>query len=94
MVARQMASCWSIEPGARDARNLIVEVRVFLNPDGSVLRTEIVDVARMNSDSFFRSAAENAQRSVLRCSPFSLPADKFEIWRELNLKFDPSGLLG
>ena len=56
----QIARCWSIPAGARDAENLIVEIRVEMNPDMTVRRADIVDKARMNRDPFYRTAAESA----------------------------------
>ena len=93
-IQRQMARCWQIEPGARDAESLVVEIRVVLNPDASVRDARIIDFERMFSDSFFRSAAENARRAIYRCSPFDLPANKYEVWREMTLKFDPRLMFG
>ena len=93
-VTRKLVACWRIEPGARDAANLIVEIRVLLKPDGSVLDAQIVDLSRMARDSFFRSAAENARRAVFECSPFRLPPRKFELWREMTLRFDPRRMFG
>ena len=93
-IQQQMARCWRIDAGARDAESLIVEIRVVLNPDATVRNAQIVDFERMFRDSFFRSAAENARRAILRCSPFTLPANKYEVWRDLTLRFDPSRMFG
>jgi outer membrane biosynthesis protein TonB len=93
-IQKQMARCWRIDAGARDADSLIVEIRVLLNPDASVRDAQIVDFERMFRDSYFRSAAENARRAILQCSPFRLPANKYEVWRELTLRFDPSQMFG
>ena len=93
-IQQQMASCWQIEPGARDAESLIVEIRVVLNPDASVRGAQIVDFERMFRDSFYRSAAENARRAIFRCSPFDLPTNKYNVWRDLTLKFDPRYMFG
>jgi hypothetical protein len=93
-IQQQMARCWQVEPGARDAESLIVEIRVVLNPDATVRDATIVDFERMFSDSFYRSAAENARRAIFRCSPFDLPTNKYGVWRDLTLKFDPSHMFG
>jgi outer membrane biosynthesis protein TonB len=93
-IQQQMARCWRIDAGARDADSLIVEIRVKLNPDATVRDAQIVDFERMFRDSFFRSAAENARRAILRCSPFTLPPNKYEVWRDLTLRFDPSRMFG
>jgi len=93
-IQKQMARCWRIDAGARGAESLIVEIRVVLNPDATVRDAQIVDFERMFRDSFFRSAAENARRAILQCSPFRLPANKYEVWRDLTLRFDPSRMFG
>ena len=93
-IQSQMARCWQIDPGARNAEDLIVEIRVVLNPDASVRTAQIMNFERMFSDQFFRSAAENARRAILKCSPFDLPPNRYEVWRDLTLRFDPSQLFG
>ena len=82
LIQNKMRNCWRIEPGARDASSLIVEIHLILNQDGSVFQAEIVDLDRMHSDPFFRSAAENALRAIWQCSPFNeLPIRKYTLWR-------------
>jgi len=93
-IQEQLFSCWRLDPGAASAEDLIVEVRVILNPDGSLQRADVVDVARMGQDSYFRSAAENARRAIYKCSPFRLPTNKYAIWRELTLRFNPREMFG
>jgi hypothetical protein len=93
-IQQQMSACWRIEPGARDAQDLIVQVHVLLNRDGSVLRASIVDNSRMATDAFYRSAAENARRAILSCQPFELPPKRYEVWREMKLTFNPSEMFG
>ncbi len=95
LIQNKMRSCWRVEPGARDAASLIVEIHLILNQDGSVAQAEIVDMDRMHSDPFFRSAAENARRAIIQCSPFDeLPVRKYTLWREMKLKFDPRRMFG
>ena len=90
----QLRRCWRIDPGAQGAQDIVVEIKVLLNPDGSVLTVEILDVVRMIQDGYFRSAAENAKRAVKQCSPFQLPPRKYEVWRQLTLRFDPRRMFG
>jgi outer membrane biosynthesis protein TonB len=94
-IRQQLAQCWNIPAGARDAENLAVQIRVNLNPDGSVARAEILDTARMASDTFYRTAAESAYRAVLQCSPLQqLPVKKYNSWKIVTLNFDPREMLG
>ena len=59
-------------------------------------RADVVDKGRMSSDRFYRAAAESALRAVqnTRCSPLKLPVDKYERWKEMTLRFDPSQMVG
>ncbi len=93
-VQEQLRRCWRLDPGARGAEDMVVEIRVVLNPDGSVRRTDIVDVVRMVQNAYFRSAAENAKRAINVCSPFRLPQGKYQVWRELTLRFNPREMFG
>jgi outer membrane biosynthesis protein TonB len=95
LVRRQIAACWNLPAGAKDARNMVVEIRVTMNPDGTVRDAQIQDTARLQSDPFYRAMAESAYRAVLnpRCQPFKLPPDRYDVWQTLALKFDPREML-
>ena len=90
----QIQKCWSIPAGAREAEDLVVRIRFSLNPDGSLRgEPEILYRDRMD-EPFFRTAAESARRAVLRCTPLTLPPEKYESWKEIKLNFNPRDLLG
>ena len=91
----QIERCWIVQAGARYAEDLVVTIRVFLNPDGSLRREpQIVDDKRLAGDPFFRAAAESAIRAVLKCEPFKMPFTKYHRWREIELTLDPGEMLG
>ncbi|MBT3533827.1 MAG: hypothetical protein HN478_08110 [Rhodospirillaceae bacterium] len=91
----QIQQCWSIPAGARDAENLVVRIKVFLNSDGSLSRAPEIVSGDGAGDPFYRTAAESARRAVLKCSPLkNLPADKYARWREITLTFNPRDMLG
>lgn len=93
---RQLSSCWNFPAGAKESGTLIVEIKVIVNRDRTVREARIVDVARMRSDPYYRSAAESALRAVQnpRCSPLRLPPSKYRLWRNMTLEFDPREMLG
>ncbi|MEE8279285.1 MAG: energy transducer TonB [Alphaproteobacteria bacterium] len=95
-IRRQIEACWSLPAGARDAENLVVDIRVIMNPDGTVRQASIVDLSRMAADSFFRAAAESARRAVLnpRCNPLKLPLKKYKQWQTFTLSFNPRDMIG
>jgi outer membrane biosynthesis protein TonB len=96
LVRRQIEACWNVPAGARDAADLVVHIRVDMNPDGTPRMASVVEEDRMRGDVFYRAAAESALRAVLnpRCHPFKLPPDKYERWRTMTLVFNPKEMLG
>ncbi|MFP6696049.1 MAG: cell envelope integrity protein TolA, partial [Alphaproteobacteria bacterium] len=91
----QIQQCWSIPAGARDAENLVVRIKVFLNSDGSLSKAPEIVGGNGASDPFYRTAAESARRAILKCSPLkNLPAAKYARWREITLTFNPRDMLG
>src|SRR5215469_5944024 len=95
LVREQIARCWNVPAGARDAKDLVVEVRVAVDPDGTVRQATIVDQARLGSDPSFRAAAESARRAFFNplCRPLRLPPEKYAIWKDLVVDFSPKDLL-
>jgi outer membrane biosynthesis protein TonB len=95
LIIQQISRCWNVPAGAKDAKDLVIDIHVALNPDGTVSDVRIVDTARAASDSFFRAAAESALRAVKNpnCSPLKVPLDKYDEWKTMTLTFNPKDLL-
>jgi hypothetical protein len=95
LVREQIARCWNVPAGARDAKDLVVEIRVAVDPDGTVRQATIVDQARLAGDPFFRAAAESARRAFFNplCRPLHLPPGKYAIWKDLVVDFSPKDVL-
>ena len=76
--------------------NLLVRIKLKLKPDGSVIKTEILDHARMNKpgQGFYKVLAESALRAVRLCQPLRVPASGYDRWKELQLNFDAREMLG
>lgn len=93
----QMRECWNIPVGAPNPEQLIVQVRVFLAPDGSLAQPpqlEPASRAAAASNPYMRSAAEAALRAINVCEPYKhLPPEKYDVWREVVMTFDPSKML-
>jgi hypothetical protein len=95
MVRHQIARCWNVPAGARDAKDLVVEIKVIVDPDGTVRQATIVDQGRLGSDPSYRAAAESARRAFFnpQCRPLHLPAEKYAIWKDLVVDFSPKDIL-
>ncbi len=92
---QQLYRCWNVPLGAREPEKLAVEVRVYVRPDRTVQRAEILNRSRMAQDAYFRAMAESAFRAVMnpKCSPLLLPPTKYETWKTLVLNFDPKEMV-
>ncbi len=91
----QIFGCWSIPLGLPYNENLLVKIKLLLNPDGTVSKSEIIDHARMNKpgQGFYKVLAESALRAVKLCQPLRVPTTGYERWKELQLNFDAREML-
>ena len=91
----QSFGCWSVPLGLPYDKDLLVRIKLKLKPDGRILKSEILDHARMNvpGQSFYKILAESALRAVRICQPLKVPPTGYERWKELQLNFDPTEML-
>ena len=91
----QIFGCWSLPLGLPYQENLLVRIKLKLKPDGTVLRSEILDHARMNKpgQGFYKVLAESALRAIRICQPLRVPPTGYEKWKELQLNFDANEML-
>ena len=91
----QIFGCWSIPLGLPYSENLLVRIKLKLKPDGSVIKTEILDHARMNKpgQAFYKVLAESALRAIKLCQPLRVPTTGYERWKDLQLNFDAREML-
>ena len=92
----QIFGCWSIPLGLPYNENLLVRIKLKLRPDGTLIKTEVLDHARMNmpGQGFFKVLAESALRAIQLCQPLKVPTSGYERWKDLQLNFDAREMLG
>jgi hypothetical protein len=92
-LSARLRNCWNLDAGAMGVENMLIEIRAYLNKDGTVRKVDVLDKRRYKSDGFYRSVAESAVRAVHLCSPYNSLSekygDKYEIWSTMLLKFNP-----
>jgi outer membrane biosynthesis protein TonB len=97
-IKRQIERCWLVPAaiGAKDVEEMMVQVRLKLNPDGTLRESRIVDRFRMETNATYKAVAESALRAIRnpRCSRFNLPLHKFDVWKDMVLRFNPSEMVG
>ena len=91
----QIFGCWSIPLGLPYNESLLVRIKLQLKPDGTVIKSEILDHARMNKpgQGFYKVLAESALRAVRLCQPLRVPITGYERWKDLQLNFDAKEML-
>ena len=91
----QIFGCWSIPLGLPYNENLLVRIKLKLESDGTVIKSEILDHVRMNTpgQGFYKVLAESALRAVRLCQPLRVPTTGYERWKDLQLNFDANEML-
>ena len=84
----QIYRCWSPPTGAPDARDLVVDYDLSLNPDGSVGQLQMTPGTRAQAagNGYTRAAAEAASRAIYQCQPYRLPPERFTDWQHAVVK--------
>jgi outer membrane biosynthesis protein TonB len=86
----RIADCWTPPPGGLGADRIVIKLRLKLNEDGTLVGYPTI--ANSDSSPFFQAAADSAVRAVYQCQPYQLPAEKYALWRDMILNFDPSDM--
>jgi hypothetical protein len=88
-------SCWSIPLGLPYNQDLSVKIKVKFDLSGNVIRTEIIDFAKINKkgNGFLKVLAESALRAIKLCTPIKAPKDKYDLWKEVVFNFDAKDVL-
>lgn len=85
-----MARCWNPPIGVQNAGSLQVSFKVSLKRNGEFARNP--QSQTIATDTLTRAAVESAHRALIRCAPYNLPADTYDIWKEMVLNFDPKSM--
>ena len=97
-IKRHIGRCWLVPAaiGAKDVENMVVKIKMKLNPDGRLRESRIVDRFRLETNATYKAVAESALRAVRnpRCSKFNLPLAKYQIWKDIELEFNPGEMVG
>lgn len=96
-IKTKMRDCWTAPVGAANVGEMLVIIRFSLNQEGFLLgQPKIQNQTQIfaSNDPFYRAAAEGALRAVRLCEPYELPREIYDQWKELELNFDPSDMVG
>jgi hypothetical protein len=85
--------CWVVDPGAQ-AAGVTVTVVFQLDRQGRLTAGPDLLTSSGGTPGAVEAAYQAARRAVTRCGRdgFSLPEEKYEQWRVVEMTFDPSGM--
>ena len=92
----RVSKCWVAPAGVPNTPGFDVLIRVALNPDGTLgAKPELI---RAPASLAGPPLVDSAKRALQNCQPYAtLPADRYQDWKILDLTFTaqgPSGLSG
>ena len=85
-----MQRCWNPPIGAKDLQNLRVTFRLAFSPNGEFSRPP--ESTTSASDPVVRATIESARRALIRCGPYPLPADTYDVWKDVVANFHPGAM--
>ena len=80
-------SKWSVMGGGEGAQSAQVKIRLRFNPDGRLASAPTI--VNPQNTPYFLAVSDSALRAVQACEPFPLPTDKYDVWKDMILNFDP-----
>ncbi|PWR03953.1 hypothetical protein DKT77_04380 [Meridianimarinicoccus roseus] len=83
-----VSRCWNFGALSTDAAKVTVVVGMDMGLDGSPSNLRLVSQSG-GSAAAAQQAYDTARRAILRCQPFSLPPEKYEQWRTIEMTFNP-----
>jgi colicin import membrane protein len=88
-------NCWTPPPAMPEGDVYVAQVKVVLNPDGSLSGRPVL--LNPPTDPAWRAHADSAMRAVRKCDPLHVPpqyAPFFEEWKIETIHFDPRDTQG
>lgn len=92
LIKEQMERCWSITGTSNPSVKPLV--RLQLTQTGAILTQPAL--ANSSGDPAFNAIAESGMRAIRQCAPYRIPAkfaDKYDDWKTITVKLDPTDLL-
>jgi hypothetical protein len=89
LVREQLRPCFNPPFGAKEKPDLVADIRVTMNRDGTVQQARVADQGQYASDQIYRAVADSGIRALKnpRCSPLRLPPDRYEVWQSFVFGF-------
>jgi hypothetical protein len=89
----QISECWSVDAGAPNLSQIVVELRVQLDGQGNV--RNVLPASGVPSEARARAVYETARRALLspQCNPLKVPPAKLPTLMATTFRFSPKGFV-
>lgn len=89
LVREKLRPCFNPPFGAKEKPDLVADIQVMMNPDGTVQQAHVADMGQYGSDPVYRAIADAGVRALKNpeCSPLPLPPDRFDLWQSFIFGF-------
>ncbi len=88
----RLAQLWNPPVGAQNPEEIIVTIRIRLNPDGTL--AEPPRVTSSGRSRLYEVSRERAAIAVIRGAPFTmLRPETYELWKDIEVTFDPRDMI-
>ncbi len=95
-IQSQLKRCYKkILDSNKNRSEFVILIKAKITKDGYITSDldSLVDDERYDSDSGYKSAIDNVNKTIAFCSPLrNLPLDKYDVWKEVVLEFDENDI--
>ncbi len=85
----KLRSCWNIDAGAKDIKDMKIVIKTSISSDGNVYATQILNEKDYIGSPSFKAVSESAKRALIICSPYDLPEEFYNDWKSIIFTFYP-----
>ncbi|RPD36798.1 hypothetical protein C0030_005870 [Candidatus Liberibacter solanacearum] len=89
IVRRRIMGNWNIPPDLKKFKKIQVKMHFSLNRNGLVIGKPDITVVG-GTELARRTLIKSARKAFIKSQPFRLPADKYNNWRNMTIRFIPS----
>jgi len=87
LVRTRIKDNFLVDPGMAGLEEMIVVVKVVMNPDGSIASARL-DPSADNGHPNWKLFAQSCLRAVEKSSPLTMPRDvPYDVWKTITLRF-------
>ncbi|HEV8678793.1 MAG TPA: hypothetical protein VGQ90_05410, partial [Stellaceae bacterium] len=89
LIREKLRPCFNPPFGAKEKPDLVADIRVVMNRDGTVQQAKIVDHGHYASDPIYRAIADSGIRALRnpQCSPLPFPPESYSVWQSFIFGF-------